>query len=491
MVVLTNDGVAYGRTADDEMKSGVTTKKVPSTTAVGDGLVQRHRCMALVMGACLAIPCITPLRGQQVMHRVPGTVLPEGGRGDPVALRLATLFQIAALRNPKLSAAHALARAADARIAGSKRPPDPQLQFGLMNRSLPSLAPMEVIGMTQLQLMQMVPIAGKLRLAGRVATAQAEAADERATDIWWDIRSRVAMAFYDLYQVDRSLAVALETRRLLEDITQTTQAMYAVGDGRQSDVLKARVETAKMTEDIVRMRAMRVAAAAMLSGLLNRTPDSTLASPELPAFPRELLPLDSLLALADNSRPMIRAGMADLRAAESTSRLAKREVWPDLQVGVQYGQQRGAMGPDRMGSLMIGATLPIFARSRQFKMRDEANAMEAMTSADLEAMRAETRARVAEQYAMVLRARNLAVLYRTTVLPQAQAAVTSSLAAYRVGQVNVMTLLDNQMTVNRYRQELFVLDAEQGKSFAELEMLVGHELFDVSVAATPPGGGGL
>jgi outer membrane protein TolC len=87
-----------------------------------------------------------------------------------------------------------------------------------------------------------------------------------------------------------------------------------------------------------------------------------------------------------------------------------------------------------------------------------------------------------------VRARNLTQLYRTTVLPQARAAVTSSLAAYRVGDVNLMTLLDNQMTVNRYGQELFALDAEQGKALAELEMLVGRELFDPNVALSAGAG---
>lgn len=142
------------------------------------------------------------------------------------------------------------------------------------------------------------------------------------------------------------------------------------------------------------------------------------------------------------------------------------------------------MGTERMGSLMIGASLPVFARDRQLQMRVEAGAMRAMAQADLAAMRADTRARVAELYADIVRARNLQALYRTTVLPQAQAAVTSSLASYRVGTVNLMTLLDNQMTVNRYRQELFVLESEQGKALAELEMLIGRELIDVN-ARTP------
>src|SRR5262249_22996258 len=137
-------------------------------------------------------------------------------------------------------------------------------------------------------------------------------------------------------------------------------------------------------------------------------------------------------------------------------------------------------GTERMGSLMLGASVPVFAGSRQRKMREETEAMRAMALADLAAMRAQTRARVSEVYANLVRARNLTDLYRRTILPQARAAVASSLAAYRVGDVNLMTLLDNQMVVNRYGQELFALEAEQGQAFAELEMLIGRELFDIT-----------
>jgi outer membrane protein, heavy metal efflux system len=438
----------------------------------------------------IVVACLTLIGASAsiAQDRLPAPALrsdaPTEAPGDSSRLRLSVLYEQVARQNPRVDAALALAHAAEARVPGTTRLPDPQLQLGLMNRSLPSLAPMDPLGMTQVQVMQMVPIAGKLALAGNVASARADAARERVDDVRWDVRSRVAMAFYELYRTDRSLAVAIETRRLLEDVAKTAQSMYAVGDGRQADVLKARVEIAKMTEDIVRMRAMRVAGTATLAGLLDGAPDSTLASPELPAFPSDLPSLDSLLALADESRPMVRAGRSELRAADATARLATREIWPDLQVGIAYGQRAGAMGTERMGSFMVGATLPVFASSRQQQMREEAEAMRAMTRADLAAMRADTRARVAEAYANLVRARNVAVLYRNTILPQARAAVTSSLAAYRVGDVNLMTLLDNQMTVNRYSQELFALDAEQGTTFAELEMLTGRELFDVNAAAT-------
>ena len=136
-----------------------------------------------------------------------------------------------------------------------------------------------------------------------------------------------------------------------------------------------------------------------------------------------------------------------------------------------------------MGSAMVGASVPIFARSRQLRMREEADAMRQMAVADLAAMRADTRGRVTESYANLIRARHLAALYRTTVIPQAEATVSSALASYRVGSVDFMTLLDDRMSVNKYRQELFALDAEQGKAWADLEMLMGRELFNANIVA--------
>ena len=111
--------------------------------------------------------------------------------------------------------------------------------------------------------------------------------------------------------------------------------------------------------------------------------------------------------------------------------------------------------------------------------------MTRMARADLAAMRAETRARVGEVSASLVRARDLARLYRTTVLPQAEAAARSAQASYRVGGVDFMTLLDDRMTVNRYRTELYALEADEGKAWAELEMLVGRELLDANAVAVP------
>jgi outer membrane protein TolC len=392
--------------------------------------------------------------------------------------------------SPRIQAAQAAARAAEARVSGARVPPDPLFQLGFMNYSLSGLRPMDPLGMTQLQVMQMVPVAGKLSLAGRVAHSQSDAAWSRAASAGWEQRTKVAEVFYELYATDRQLAIAKETRRLLEDIGSIARSMYEVGEGRQADVLRAQVEIARMSEDITRMGAMRDAAQGRLNALLNRPSETAVASPLLPQFPVDVPAIDSLQCVALARQPMIRAGQQELDAAASSVDLARREIWPDLQLGVQYGQRGGTMGTERMASFMIGASLPIFARSRQLRMRDEASAMQAMAAADLEGMRADTRGRIVEAFADLTRARNLSSLYRGTIIPQAEATVNSALAAYRVGRVDFMTLLDNRMAVNDYRQQLATLDAEQGMAWAELEMLLGQELFDAAEIAPDGRDGG-
>jgi outer membrane protein TolC len=361
------------------------------------------------------------------------------------------------------------------------------VQLGFMNYDVARLRPMEPLGMVQLQVMQMIPTAGKGALSGRVAGAQANAERERARDVGWEQRTRAAMAFYELFAAEQSITIATATRQLVQDVARIAQSMYEVGEGSQADVLRAQVEIARMTEDVARMEAMRLSANARLQALLDQSA-AALPAVALPVFPAMLPDEESLVTLALRERPMIRAGQSEVDAAGAMASKARRELVPDLVVGVQYGQRSAPMGTERMGSLMLGASVPLFAGRRQLKWREEADAMRAMSEADLAWMKADTRGRIGEIMAMLNRARRLAQLYRTTVLPQAEAAVSSAVAAYRVGRVDFMTVLDDRMTVNRYRMELIALQAEEGKAWAELEMLTGRELIDARTVAVTTSG---
>ncbi len=415
----------------------------------------------------------------------------HSAQAAPAALVLGDLYRKATAANPRIVAAHSLANAAGSRIAPATRPPDPEVQLGFMNYTLPSFKQMDPMGMVQLSLMQTVPLRGKLAQAGNVERSRASAALNRADDVEWDVRTRTATAFYDLYDIDQSLANARSTFVLLQGIRSSAETMYAVGEGSQADVLRAQLETARMVEDTLRLTAMRNAQVARLNSLLNRDPGIEIGVPQLPAFPDTLPQLALLLGSAATERPLLKAGSDEIRAAAAQMELARRELWPDVTVGVQYGQRGGAMGTERMGTLMLGASLPVFARSRQYQQRDEALAIHQMAVAELRTMESETRGEIAMAYSALVRARNLAMLLNTTILPQAEAAAASSQSGYRTGAVDFMTLLESRMNVNRYRRELIAYVVEEGKAWAELEMLIGRELFDPdSVNRAPVATGG-
>ncbi len=407
----------------------------------------------------------------------------------PPGLTLADVYRSLATGSPRIAAAQAQADAARARIGPVSRWPDPAIQLGLMNRNLPGLGLQDPLGMNQIQIMQMVPVAGKTGLAVKAARAEAEAEAAQAREVGWEVRARAAMSFYDIYQADHTLTSMTAARRLLEDIIRTAETMYAEGKGRQADVLRAQVEVARMDEEIIRMTSMRDAMAARLNSLRGLPVDAPVASPLLPRLPDSLPSGAELETAALANRPMLAAGQSRVAAADASARRAAREIWPDLTLGVIYAQ-RPMMGggTERMGSFMLGFTLPLSAGSRQHQMTTEALAMAAMAAADLADMRTETRGRIGELHADLARARHLAGLYTTTLLPEVRATAAAALAAYQSGGADFMTLLDSRMAVIRGEQELFRFTADEGKALAELEMLTATELVDPRSTAETSGG---
>jgi outer membrane protein TolC len=395
----------------------------------------------------------------------------------PDSLLLSDLLDIARVRSPRLHAAGAAVAASRAREGAAGVPPDPMVEVGAMNLSIPGLrADMPASMAPSIQVLQTVPFPGKLGLAGRIAERATAVEAAAEGESWWALRARVAAGFYELYEADRAIAVAAETLALLRDLEVAARSLYAAGTGRQADVLRGSVEVARARAELTRLETGRRAAAARLNALVGVPVAGDVASPALAALPLELPPADTLLAWADGSRPLLEGLRLRVEQAGSRRALARREIWPDLTLGIQYGQSRGFTGTERMGGAVVGFSVPVFAGRRQLRARDEAAALEAAVRAELAAERAVVEARIHEQVAVLEETRALISLYRGEVLPQASANMASALAAYRAGTVDFLTLIEAQLGHNTYRRELNALVAEYGAAIAELESTIGREL---------------
>jgi outer membrane protein TolC len=425
----------------------------------------KTRLAVAALSALLAVPITA------------GAQLHEGREAEPGGLRLSEVLAVAAQRNPRLHALGSAASAAAARAPEASTLPDPVFQIGIMNFGVPSLnADMPTSMAPSLQLTQNVPFPGKLSLRGEVAdrgTTMAEAAAEEGA---WEVRRDAAALFFDLYSLDRRLDVMRETLALLQDFQEVAQAMYGAGTGRQADVLRADVEVARMDGEIQRMESMRRAQAARLNALLDMPASTPVGTPLLGEPPLDVPSQDTLLAWARESRPLLEQSRLGVEQARLRGELARKAIWPDLMLGVSYGQRDRGLGTERMGSVMLGFSLPVHAGSRQYAARAEADAMEDMASADHRAVETSVDAQIGVLLAELDRARRLVALYRDEVITEAHATVESAFSSYRVGSVDFMTLVDAQMTVNRYEGELFQLLGEYGKAVSALESVIGREL---------------
>lgn len=405
-----------------------------------------------------------------------GAQLPAGPAPADV-LDLGEVLELARRDNPRLRALRAAAEGATYREPDASTLPDPTFQIGLMNFGLPDFNTGMAMSMApSVQLMQMVPFPGKLGLRGKIAGFSASMASATAEEAWWEVRGVASALFYDLYALDRRIEVMRETLSLLQDFQQVAKAMYAAGSGRQADVLRADVEVARLDGDIRQMAAMRAGKASRLNAVVDRPAATDVPSPALGALPTRLPDPTVLEVWARENRPVLVRARLGIERAQSRSELADKQIWPDITIGLSYGQRDRGSGAERMASAMLGFNLPIHAGRRQYAMRDEAAAMRRLADAELQGREADVNASIGVLLAELERARSLTELYRDEVIPTARVTVESAFSSYRVGAVDFMTLVDAQMTVNRHQGDLYALLGDYGRAIAALESTVGRVL---------------
>jgi len=414
--------------------------------------------------------------------------------------------------NPSLQAARDRVTAAAARVGPAAAWADPMIVAGIENLPLgnengasagghgsagPSL-PGDPMTMKMIGVSQTVPYPGKLSLRRRAAERDVDAARASADASRLAIARDVRAAFFELAYIDRALAIVERNRTVLGDVIQVTEAHYASGTGGQQDVLKARVEAARLGETASALLEKRRATSAELNATLNRddtTPIPSVSIPErivqaaIPADPNRIRfaaqtlgartmdspipPLAELQDLAARQNPTLRENEANLAAQAARMELARKGSRPDFDVSVQYGQRN--QRPD-MITAEVSIPLPIHKRARQDQELAEARAELAAMESDRRAKINSVRAQVARLVSELERGRTQLAIYTKAILPQGGAAATAALASYQSGKTDLLTVLDNQNTLFTYETEYYRSLSDFAKDLAELEQVVGSEI---------------
>ncbi len=399
-----------------------------------------------------------------------------GGPMQPVSFYVDTAFA----NNPSLASMQERIRAKEnaAVVAGALD--DPKLRFGISNVPVRSWSFREE-DMTgkEIGLSQMFPYPGKRKLRTEVVSREKEQTEFDLQEMRNMLRSEIKMAYAELAFVRRQSDVVRGSQAVMRETIAVSREMYTVGKTVQSDVLRAQVELGRMQDMLLTLENREKVLSIRLNTLAALSPDRAVPPLEdLPEFRSPLRP-EELVEIYKGERPARKALQARVDRGEAAVALAKKEYYPDFEVGVSYMQRDdmpdGTRRPD-MFSSMVEMNLPIWRKEKLAPAVREMEAEKRMAVRELENLDLETSNRVGNTVATVENRAELAALYRTTLIPQAEQTFQANVEAYQVGTIDFPTLVDAIIAVLNFRRDYLGMLMDQYVTKAQLEAAVGREL---------------
>jgi cobalt-zinc-cadmium efflux system outer membrane protein len=392
---------------------------------------------------------------------------------------LARLTAEAIAANSSLRAARAVARAARARLRPAGALPDPVLSVGVMNLTLPRFAFRESdFTEVDVELSQEFPWPGTL--AARTAQARAEAT-ARGADLASRQREtvvRTAELYYRLRYVVTARATLVQQRALLSTAVEISTTRYASTSAPQSDPLQARVALARLDTEDADLAAEEAAFRAELDALRNVSGSGALVVE--PLRPPDVLPIAAHEAVYADSgagpellhHPRLASRRATVEASELAARVERLGARPDFTVSTRYGAR--PLGADFF-SAFVGVRVPLFARRKQLRLADAAQAEADAAQAGLEEERATLASELRRVIAQVRAGYARLRLLVERVVPAAAAAAEATLRNYRVGRVEFLAVLAAEDALYRAELDVARVAAEHRIRLVVLEQLLRRE----------------
>lgn len=390
----------------------------------------------------------------------------------PIPLRLADVVRIAAQKRAEIVAAGARARAAAQRPAIVGALEDPMISPSIDHYPFKMMedAPSQRRYDWSLGIEQRFPLSNIRGQRRRAAQAEARRVEADVHRVRLDVILEAQLAFFMLRERRAITGVLDEQLGWARQMVAAASARYAGGKGSQADVLRAEVEVARAEGAKRALKAEIGAAEAMLNVSLGRPASASIGDIEHQVRSEEPPAADTLLASAFATRPELKMGASEVERSGADIEVMRAMYRPmaTLRVGPSstMAEGSGAM-------IMIGISVPIW-RERLHAGLAEAQAMQSMAQADLEAMRRMIEGEAVAARESVIAARARADALRREVVPRARMAVESALATYSAGRVTLVSVIEAARALWDTRSELVMADTALANAWARLERATGQ-----------------
>jgi cobalt-zinc-cadmium efflux system outer membrane protein len=285
----------------------------------------------------------------------------------------------------------------------------------------------------------------------RAASSALLAAQVDIDDVQRQVVYAVRQAFYDLLLAQAQRDIARERQDIFGQVLASDSARLKSGDIPELNVARSELEFARAESDLTRADAATHSARLALQLILGvRQPDTAFTVTGALTFKPVTLPEDSLVALASENRPDLRAARVRIDQSRALLDLSAATLFPTPAVSLVY-QNGVPFGNGSNYALGVGFSLPLLYWNGGERERARAG----VVAANVAARRTEAQAANDVQTALdaYRAARGLAERYESGLLAKAQHALDMARYAYRTGATSLLDLLDAVRTYADTRSE--------------------------------------
>ena len=336
--------------------------------------------------------------------------------------------------NPEIvGARHALEEATGRRLQAEARP-EPQL--AMSTEGMPFSLKADDTTEINFGLELPIEFPGKRPLRAKIGIFGQDIASLELARTSLVVAARVRKAYWKAVLSDRTVASLESLADLLDTIIESSRIRYQAGAAAYGDVLRARVERARLQNETIEARQGREAARAELALLLG-SPDR---GPFILTSDLIFVPFDQTLedvkAAARATRPSLQIAALRSERAQTASALAGKNRLPDFSLGLFFPSIRfNAWG------VAFGFNLPL-SRARTEGERLEAAARYAASVAAVQARAKKLDLELEISYAAVRAAADQVRLFEQELLAEMEEEIRSGLTQYQYGKIESYSLLD-------------------------------------------------
>ncbi|MCU1748438.1 TolC family protein [Pseudomonas sp. 6D_7.1_Bac1] len=353
-------------------------------------------------------------------------------------LTLDEALRLAENNAPTLNAEAARLQAATADAIPAGELPDPKLLLGVQNYPIsgPNRGSLNDDSMTSqmVGVVQQVPNRDKRQARVEVAEAAVDRAQAQGRIERLSVRQATAQAWINLYSVARKEALFKDFYQENRLLAETVRAQIAGGRGQPADAVTPKQEAARLEEQQDELTRLRASATAALKRWIGpAAKDSPVGN--LPVWPVDALGYSHKL----QDHPVLSAFAPMTREAEAKVREAEAEKKSDWSWEVDYQRRSREFGD--MVSVQLSFDLPLFPDKRQNPKVAARHAELNQLEAEQEAVTRKHTEELEQDLADYQRLNRAVQRSQASLLPLAREKVELSMASYRAGKGDLMSVI--------------------------------------------------